>query len=112
MKATVTFPAHYSVISRRDADGMKVLRDHFGSLRSGGPDECNVVLFSTSGVHGSYRSIEDVRKEGGELTYLILMPRTVCVVYGNCTPRTEDDFKFLRRLRRKSREILAHIGDR
>lgn len=94
------------------ADGMAHLR---GIFPDGQADEMNFVLFSTSGVHGSYCTIEDVEKEcaegpGASLTYLVVHPRIVRLAYGNCTPRGPEDFAFLRRLRASSHEAVSRIG--
>jgi hypothetical protein len=74
-------------------------------------NDLNVALFSTSGVHGTYISIEEAEayEEPTEITFLVLRPRTVQTYYGNCRPETPDDFAFLKRLRASSREILGKL---
>lgn len=89
-------------------------------------DEMNLVLFSTSGVHGTYTTIEDIEEsfkkygdtvEGGRpddhsgdvLTVALLHPRLVCLRYGNMRVRPED-IEWLKTLRAKSREAFSLIG--
>lgn len=80
-------------------------------IPEGKADDLNFVLFSTSGVHGSYCSIEDAEAEPAlGVTFLIVQPRIVGVRYGNCEPRTTEDFAFLKALRASSREAVASIG--
>ena len=100
----------------RSVDGMHVLREYFAR----GPDEFNVVLFSTSGVHGTYTTIEEVEatlrgeappdEESHEVTFLLLCPRMCSIKYGNVRPKTLDDIAFLKDLRAKSHAMLARIG--
>ena len=73
--------AHYSVMSKlRHVDGMSALRDLFPD---GKANELNLVLFSTSGAHGTYNTIEEAeRKIRGdesedlitEVTFLVVHP--------------------------------------
>lgn len=97
--------------------GMQALRAMFPD---GTADDLNVVLFSTSGVHGTYNTIEDaeahIARPGestfSEVTYLVLHPRLVSLRYGTCTPETRDDIDFLKKLRATSHAVLADIGRR
>ena len=111
---------HYSVFSVRDEWGMDALRRFFPE---GKADEMNVCLFSTSGVHGTYGTIEDAEadiargfkhEDGGEaipqVTYLIVQPRIVALRYGNCLPQNQDDINWLKELRASSWKELAEIG--
>ena len=106
--------SHYSVMKlSRSELGMAALRRMFPTAQA---DEMNFVLFSTSGVHGSYDTIEDVleeRESGNDeaaLTFLIVQPRLVSIRYGKCIPETEDDFQYLRRLRETSSLEASLIG--
>lgn len=117
--------AHYNTYACHDVDGMDAIREMFPD---GQADEFNVCLFSTSGVHGTYATIEEVEawvlsgapydcfEEGEEpegledATFLILHPRIVCTRHGNCQPKTPEDFALLKRLRETSWESLATIG--
>lgn len=101
--------AHYSIMRlARDGNAMSALREMFPNAQA---DELNAVLFSTSGVHGTYCTIEaceagDVR----DVTFVIVHPRLVALRYGNCEPKTPDDFAFLKKLRATSHAALATIG--
>lgn len=62
------------------ADAMAALREMFPE---GKADDLNFVLFSTSGVHGSYCSIEAAEAEPDlGVTFLIVQPRIVGLRYG------------------------------
>jgi hypothetical protein len=92
--------------------GMAALRELFANE----PNRLNFVLFSTSGVHGTYTTIEDIEteiligEEPSELTFVIIQPRMVTMRYGNCAPKTVEDIAFLKMLREKSRESVSKIG--
>lgn len=107
--------SHYS-ISRLASpyDGMAALREFFPDAKA---DDMNFVLFSTSGVHGTYCTIEDVedrmngRGDGSsDVTFLIVHPRVVHLRYGNATPESQADIDFLKRLRANSLQAIAAIG--
>lgn len=117
---------HYSIIPIRGTDGMAELLTMFPE---GKADSMNMVLFSTSGVHGSYTTLEEAEawvamdettkrtENSGEdpdefmdVTVLILQPRRVSMRYGVCTPRTPEDFAYLKRLRESSWNELQQIG--
>lgn len=90
--------------------GMETLRAIFPS---GEANPLNFVLFSTSGTHGSYLTIEDVAEsldsdEPEHLTVLVIQPRTVRMLYGSIVV-SKEDIDFLVRLRESSREIAADI---
>src|SRR3989304_6412344 len=100
--------AHYSIMCLTEkGSGMKALRELFPD---GDANELNFVLFSTSGVHGSYNTIEDAElflqgkdPEGHlDITFLIVHPRLVALRYGNCIPTSEDDINYLKKLRDNS----------
>lgn len=108
-----------------------------GGLREMFPDgqanELNFVLFSTSGVHGSYTTIEEIESslraygsdpefltdesEAGvpddyvppSLTVTVYHPRIIGVGYGNVDV-TLDDIEFLKRLRASSWAAVGRIG--
>jgi hypothetical protein len=100
--------AYYTTQQIETADAMSTLRKWFPE---GLANDLNVALFSTSGVNGTYLSIEDAEacEEPTEVTFLVLRPRTVQTFWGNCLPQTADDFAFLKQLRASSREILAKL---
>jgi hypothetical protein len=99
--------SHYAIASCKSADGMELLREMFPKPEA---NEMNFVLFSTSGVHGTYSLIEDAEKEGGAVTFVIVKPRTVMLQYGNCIPETADDFAYLKALRESSWRAVQQIG--
>ena len=125
--------AHYNIFAVRQ-DGQRE-RPEVGmaGLRAMFPDgeanDMNFVLFSTSGVHGSYITIEDIEaciaKYGDEpefsdddypddycgrsLTFLIVQPRIVCMRYGNARV-TAADIPYLKKLRASSIEAVGKIG--
>lgn len=103
----------WNAVYHRDEEGMHILRSVFPTAAA---DEMNFVLFSTSGVHGTYGTIEDIEvdKSTGatqcRLTFLIVRPRIVALQYGNCIVESSDDLEFLRRLRESSHKVVAQIG--
>jgi len=82
----------------------------------GEANELNFVLFSTSGVHGTYNTIEDEEQEiynMGQpigITFLIVQPRIVSLKYGNCKPQNKEDIDYLKKLRESSMKAIAKIG--
>lgn len=104
----------YSVL-RLTGDGMQALREMFPDAEA---DDLNAVLFSTSGVHGTYCTIEEVeeammrtpRAGPRYVTFLVIQPRIVCLRYGSCEPQTADDIAFLKMLRASSAKALSIIG--
>lgn len=88
--------------------GMRTLRAIFPS---GEADEMNICLFSTSGIHGHHGTIEQAaRGEVDYVTFLVIHPRAVSMVYGNVYARCSADYDFLRRLRASSHKVIAQIG--
>jgi len=86
---------------------------------NGEANELNFVLFSTSGVHGFYTTIEDIEKEEDDevdsdcdnhrITILYIQPRTVRVMYGHIEV-TKDDLEYLKKLRKTSLDAISNIG--
>lgn len=120
-KVDKTGSAHYSVMTtEKGVDGLTALREMFKAAKA---DELNFVLFSTSGVHGTYNTIEEAEKAiNGErdsdgdkycqsVTFLVVHPRLVALRYGECTPKTSNDITFLKELRKDSLAILRALGD-
>lgn len=105
---------YYSVLGLT-GDGMEALRQLFPD---GEANDLNAVLFSTSGVHGTYCLIEaveedmqrEVRDGPRDVTFVVIQPRIVCMRYGCAEPRTADDIAFLKKLRASSLRALATIG--
>jgi hypothetical protein len=100
-----------------------IVGDAMEILRSFEPDDINWVFLSTSGVHGSYCSLDAIeralwdatddearaddfatddpewtRDTERDVTVLIVLPRMVTTCYGNATIRTREDVALLRRL--------------
>ena len=104
--------AHYNTFSVTPYNGMAGLRQMFPE---GEANDLNFVLFSTSGVHGTYGTIEEAeeerkRGESPDVTFLVVHPRIVCLRYGNCEPQTDEDFAFLKKLRESSWKAVQGIG--
>lgn len=110
---TVTMPAMQSVIRIPEETGMRKLREMFPK---GEANDLNFVMFSTSGVHGSYITIEQIEEEfagtdaeAAYLSVLIVQPRTVCLHFGHI--RVErDDLPFLKTLRATSARVMAEYN--
>lgn len=106
---------HYSVLRlNENSNGMDLLKSSFPN---GEVNSLNFVLFSTSGVHGSYFTIEEVEEEPineenekNSVTFLIINPRIVCLRYGVCYPESKEDFEFLKILRQNSMNVISTIG--
>lgn len=97
---------HYNLIDVPRSLGMQLLRDIFPDGDAG---DLNFVLFSTSGVHGSYQTIEET-KIGDDVTFLVVAPRLVRLHYGNAIIGSRADKAFLKKLRRTSHASVARIG--
>ena len=113
---------------RADSEvGMENLRRLFPD---GEADDMNFVLFSTSGVHGTYTTIEEIEKgllkygddylvpsgedgpddwHGHDLTVLVVHPRIVCLRCGNVRVRLSD-VPYLKKLRDSSLSAVGEIG--
>ncbi|WP_459503057.1 hypothetical protein [Bacillus sp. C1] len=78
----------------------------------GEANERNWCVLSTSGVHGSYTTLDDLEKDyaNGEremsITVLVIMPRVVSMLYGHIDI-TISDIPYLRKLVSSS---LKYIG--
>lgn len=82
----------------------------------GEADEMNFVLFSTSGVHGDYITIEEIKanliesgREYEQLTVLVIQPRLVAMHYGYIDV-TLGDIPYLKNLRQSSWDVCQFIG--
>lgn len=115
--------AHYNIY---EFHTLATLRDFFPN---GKADPLNFVLFSTSGVHGTYTTLEDIEasltKYGDDapaagddypddyhvpaVTVLIVHPRLVCLRYG-VVPVTLADLPWLKTLRASSWAVCRKIG--
>lgn len=122
--AVIAVAEHYSVrcfdLDGRNRHcpetGMRALR---GMFPAGDADALNVALFSTSGIHGSYTTIEEIEEalarapdpfpDECDLTVLVLRPRTCVLLYGRVRVGASDT-SWLKRLRDSSHAALAGIG--
>lgn len=97
---------HYSI--REQIKSLEDLRVYFPEPVA---DEMNFCLFSTSGVHGSYCTIEQAEAdpEIGEVTVLVVQPRRVMLAYGN-VPVTPETVGYLKALRASSWAVVGRIG--
>jgi hypothetical protein len=105
--------AHYSVFELK-GDGMEALRLMFPT---GDADYMNAVLFSTSGVHGHYGTIEEAERHlagdedaSSDVTFVVIQPRLVTIRYGNVEPQNATDIAYLKKLRASSHAEIAQIG--
>jgi hypothetical protein len=88
--------------------GLEALKALFPGAQA---DEMNFVLFSTSGVHGSYQTIEHEQKTPGTgVTFMVIQPRLVLTRYGVVYPNSEEDFAFLKKLRATSWKAMTEVG--
>ena len=104
--------AHYSIMRVARGKGEEALRAMFPNAEA---DEMNFVLFSTSGVHGSYSTIEECEahignpNESASVTFVIVQPRLVCMRYGNVEV-TAENANYLKALRASSWMLASAIG--
>ena len=111
---------HYNHYSVKTEMAIAHLRRIFPE---GKANELNFVLFSTSGVHGTYATIEEAEKYlttapverdedcyDNQITFVIIQPRLCTIHYGNCEPESLEDIKFLKSLRQSSWEAVQEIG--
>jgi len=120
---------HYNIFAAtHDPEAsMAALRDWFSDAES--VNEMNFVLFSTSGVHGTYTTIDEIERSmrkypdgppngddwpddysDPEITFLIVQPRIVGMTYGLAKVRSFDDVKWIRRIQRLTAKAVAKIG--
>lgn len=106
------------------AIGYKVERIHSSEamefIKGITPNEANFYLFSTSGVHGCYSTIEEVwarppidedgKVEEYMVTFQLIQPRLCNIYYGRVPITSEVDFELLKLVRRQSHEAVAGIG--
>lgn len=114
--ASITMPRAWSV--NRVDDPWPLFKEIFPK---GQADTMNFVLFSTSGVHGTYAAIEEVEKtlngeadtddQTNDVTFIIMQPRILCFYYGNITPKTQHDINYLKKLRKSSKIAISGIGE-
>jgi len=95
--------SHYKNIHIKE-ESVDYLKEYFED----GVDDMNFIMFGTSGIHGTRTDLDDIEEcyekyeEGHEdfsnyLTFLIIRPRMVSMLYGNIYVK-KDEIPFLRKL--------------
>lgn len=115
--------AHYNIYANVTMENTRAIFPKWQA------DEYNICVFSTSGIHGTYTTIEDIEAsfkkygenakfedgeepddwESGYLTVLIFHPRIVCMRYGHMKISMAD-IPGLRKLRKSSAKEFAKLG--
>ena len=102
--------SHYS-ITKLEEMGIKTGRHLIDWCKSKRvPDDLNWVLFSTSGVHGTYTSLDDIEFDSEpptDITCLLIFPRLVRLTYGIINLDRDD----VPELREICKESLVCIQD-
>ena len=85
-------------------------------------NDMNFWIFSTSGIHGSWMTLEEVityepdedddEEYDPELTVMFCQPRMVCFTYGNIAVKKDDHelIALLKRRRDESRAVMMQLG--
>lgn len=106
--------AHYNIFEFKPGGAEEYLRNIE-------PDDMNFWLFSTSGIHGTYTTIDEIERgwsiedgddenwAGRELTILLVQPRIVSMSYG-IIEVTAENLPLLKRRRQDSYQAVATIG--
>ena len=102
---TLIYWPHYKTIGHSHNDEQP--RWEVANLREITIDEMNWLVLSTSGVHGSYTTLDELDLPD-DITFLVIQPRLVVLHYGNVTVRNEEDRTWLREAVNKT---LAAIKD-
>lgn len=102
---------HYSIFALETLDDVKRI------FPDGKCNTLNWFYASTSGVHGSYRTLDDLEREWDnvdeesgkpyrDITVQILMPRMVTVMYGSVEIKNKEGIQWLRNLVQSSLEAI------
>lgn len=107
-EATITVTPAYEIGKLDPETGMATLRAIFPE---GAANYLNLCLFSTSGTHGSYLTIEEIAAsldtdEPERLTVLVVQPRVVRMLYGEINV-ARDDIAYLLKLRESTKAVVA-----
>jgi hypothetical protein len=105
-----------SMTTHKEISRIETIDDLKKIFPNGECNMCNVVLFSTSGVHGTYLELEvleeclELFKEGDDdyadhLTVLVIQPRVVSLRYGHIKI-TLEDIPYLKQLRESSKKAI------
>ena len=101
---TLMVQPHYQILQIKTIDELKKI---FPDAQA---DYMNFCLFSTSGVHGTYMTIEDcLNNLAYELTVLVVHPRIVALRYGQIKVEKKDS-AYLKKLRKTSAKVASKIG--
>jgi len=109
--------AHYHVF-----DGVKSIEDLKTIFPEGKADDLNWVFLSTSGVHGSYTTLEDLEKDpdyadsidedgNSHITVLVLHPRMCCIKFGHMKFNLKKDSAYLRGLVKSTVEEITKFAE-
>ena len=104
---TLTVWPHYEV-----KHGIRSIADMKDYFPDGKATPLNWCFLSTSGVHGSYATLDGIHEpEEGEkpfrhITVLIVQPRLVVMNYGNIDVENDEDEQWLRGLVRSTIEAV------
>jgi hypothetical protein len=109
--------AHYHVF-----EGIKKISDLKTIFPEGKADDLNWAFLSTSGIHGSYISLDDLEKdpdcaecvdeEGNcTITVLVLHPRMCCIKFGEMKFNLKEDSAYLRGLVKSTVEEITKFAD-
>lgn len=78
---------HYTIDNLKNIDQVKEIFED-------GPDEMNWLFLSTSGVHGSYETLDDIEADDDNtehyITMLVVHPRMVWCKYGHLKIERKD----------------------
>ncbi len=99
--STITWFDHYKV---EKISSIQEIRDFFDKTEDEETDfTLNWLFLSTSGIHGSYATLDDLDFKNGfnAITVLIVCPRLVVLRYGDIKI-TPDDIPYLQNLVKKS----------
>jgi hypothetical protein len=121
---------HYNIFASTNNQEILEIEALKEIFPEGKANELNFCLFGTSGVHGSYGSVEglkqSVEKYGFDeiddektvdledyttpwITFLVIHPRLVCLRYGNVRVTSMDDIAYLEKLRDSSAEAVKEF---
>jgi hypothetical protein len=96
----ITFWPHCEAIN-----SIKSIRDLRDLFPDGKANTLNWCFLSTSGIHGSYATLDDMHAPpdadgppSREVTVLVVHPRLVVMRYGNIAVRSDEDERWLRGL--------------
>jgi len=107
---------HYHVF-----DGLETIDDLKKIFPQGKADSLNWVFLSTSGIHGSYVSLDDLEKDpdfkedideegNANITVLVVHPRMCCIKFGQMRFNLKKDSAYLRGLVKSTVEEIEKFS--